>query len=424
MPSPIRAIRTLSSKLSAAKARRVARRKPTGFSFATADRVSFLNPDDWDHAAKAGGFFMSRSYLDALANHPPSNLSVRCALVYDDGRPVAAVAAQIVEIEGERLVKSQPDAKKGKAAGKKALLKAGLAPLGRRAVSGLKERVLVCGNLLSWGNHGVSFAADADPENVWPAVAEALYRIRRAEKLLGDASLLVIKDLRAGEMAGATPLKTYSYRAVETDPNMVLELDPSWRSYEDYLASLDGKYRKSVRQIIDGATQASVMLETTADLGAHGERLHELYLEVHHAATVRPVTVSPHYLSAVAQAAGDGFRCTIARQNGEIAGFVTSVKDGDTSIGYYIGYDRALAATGVPLYLRLLHCTVAHAIELGCTRLSLGRTALEPKARLGAKPEPLHLWARHRVPAVNWLLRSVLGAVPHDEAPERNPFKK
>jgi hypothetical protein len=27
------------------------------------------------------------------------------------------------------------------------------------------------------------------------------------------------------------------------------------------------------------------------------------------------------------------------------------------------------------------------------------------------------------VPAFNWLLRGVLGAVPHAEAPERNPFK-
>jgi hypothetical protein len=30
---------------------------------------------------------------------------------------------------------------------------------------------------------------------------------------------------------------------------------------------------------------------------------------------------------------------------------------------------------------------------------------------------------RHRVPAMNWMLRGLLGAVPHAEAPERNPFK-
>ncbi|HEY6169110.1 MAG TPA: hypothetical protein VI454_13795 [Verrucomicrobiae bacterium] len=56
-------------------------------------------------------------------------------------------------------------------------------------------------------------------------------------------------------------------------------------------------------------------------------------------------------------------------------------------------------------------------------RISFGRTALEPKAALCAKPEPMSVWLRHRVPASNWMLRGLLGAVPHDEAPERNPFK-
>ena len=73
--------------------------------------------------------------------------------------------------------------------------------------------------------------------------------------------------------------------------------------------------------------------------------------------------------------------------------------------------------------LRLLHTTVADAIAWRCQRLSLGRTALEPKAALGAKPEPMSVWLRHRVPTLNWIMRGLLGAVPHCEAHERSPFK-
>jgi hypothetical protein len=36
---------------------------------------------------------------------------------------------------------------------------------------------------------------------------------------------------------------------------------------------------------------------------------------------------------------------------------------------------------------------------------------------------PLHVWIRHRIPALNLLVRSLLGVVSHDEAPERSPFK-
>jgi hypothetical protein len=104
-------------------------------------------------------------------------------------------------------------------------------------------------------------------------------------------------------------------------------------------------------------------------------------------------------------------------------GFVTTVRDGATAIAYYIGFDREVASTGLPIYLRLLHATIADAIAWGCTRLSLGRTALEPKAALGAKPEALSVWLRHRVPAMNWVIRSLLDSVPHDEPPDRSPFK-
>jgi hypothetical protein len=35
----------------------------------------------------------------------------------------------------------------------------------------------------------------------------------------------------------------------------------------------------------------------------------------------------------------------------------------------------------------------------------------------------MNVWLRHRVPALNWMIRSLLDAVPHAEVPERNPFK-
>ncbi len=54
----------------------------------------------------------------------------------------------------------------------------------------------------------------------------------------------------------------------------------------------------------------------------------------------------------------------------------------------------------------------------------LGSTALEPKARLGAKPAPLSVYLRHRLPVFGALVRKLLGSVPVEEAPERNPFKE
>src|SRR5205814_7549326 len=105
----------------------------------------------------------------------------------------------------------------------------------------------------------------------------------------------------------------------------------------------------------------------------------------------------------MARALGGDFRCTAVRRADYLHGFVTSLRDRDTAIAYYIGFDRTAAATGLPIYLRLLHTTIEDAIDSVCRRLSLGRTALEPKAALAAQPEPMQVWLRHRVPPFNWM---------------------
>jgi len=409
----------LKQSLRGLKERHGQRHRPTGLGFVLADRVDFLHPQHWDTLAAQGSVFLSREVLRVIEEAGPENLQPRYAMIFAGSRPVAILAAQIVTVSGSQLQRKTAGKEVSPAA---RILRRVLSPAARSA-AGLRERMLVAGNLLSWGFHGVAFAPDVDPGQVWPAVAEALYRIRRAERLTGQTDLVMVKDLTARQ-PGVENLQAFSYRPLVTEPNMVLTLDPTWRTHDDYLAALDAKYRRKFKDIAKKlATSGCVVENLTGDLSAHGARLHELYLAVQGNATVRLVTLPAAYLPALARAAGDNFRCTVIRRAGQIIGFVTSLRDGDTAIGYYIGFDRAAADEGLPLYLRLLHATIEDALTWKSARLSLGRTALEPKAGLGARPEPMTVWLRHRVPAVNWLLRGLLGAVPHAEAPERNPFK-
>ncbi|MBI1772609.1 MAG: hypothetical protein HYR68_09765, partial [Burkholderiales bacterium] len=67
---------------------------------------------------------------------------------------------------------------------------------------------------------------------------------------------------------------------------------------------------------------------------------------------------------------------------------------------------------------------IADAIDLGCKRISYGRTALEPKAALGAKPQTFGVFVRHRQPVLNKLMKRLLLGIEHEDAPDRNPFKK
>lgn len=412
-------LRNIAASLQALRALHRERHRPTGFGFAFADRVDYLAHETWDQVAAGGSLFLQRKVLRVLEQHGPSNIVMRYAVIFRDDQPAAVVAAQIVSITGEQLRREKTVAQAKPATN---LLRRALSPAARVAGAKLRERILVAGNLLSWGFDGIAFAPGEEPGAVWPAVAEALYRMRRAERLTGQTDFVLVKDV-TGQQSGLESLRRFSYRPLETEPNMVLAIDSSWRNYDDYLGALDAKYRRNSRDQQKKLAAAGCTVELIQDLGPHARRLHELYLEVHRNAAVRLVTLGEQYLPALAAALGENFRCSVVRRGGQVLGFVTTLRNGPTAIAYYIGFDRTAAAQALPIYLRLLHSTIGHAIDWGCQRLSLGRTALEPKAALGAKPEPMSVWLRHRVPAMNWLLRAMLNGVSHEEAPERNPFK-
>lgn len=389
-----------------AKRKHEVRRRPSGLDFVLADRIDFVNPAHWDPLAEQT-IFLSRDYLRVLEAHAPVNVEPRYALAYDDGRAVAAMLFQRVQVGGERLLKPQS----------KSLLD--------KPMAGLQERLLVCGNLLVWGARGVALAPDADPALLWHGVGEAMYRLRRGDKLLGESDIALVKDFCGDAPAVRESLRLLGYRSVDTEPDMVLGIAPAWQSFDDYLGSLTSGYRSGAKKLRKDCTASGIVLRNMAadEMVARQHELHALYQQVHQAQGLRLASLQPGYLPAMAQALGARFACRVAEQEGRAVGFVTAVKDGDTALGYYIGYDRETNQQA-PVYLALLQSTIEDALAFGATRLSLGRTALEPKAKMGCKPEPLACAARHRVSAVNGLVTALTRTATHDEPPERNPFKQ
>ncbi|MEP6502494.1 MAG: GNAT family N-acetyltransferase [Betaproteobacteria bacterium] len=405
-------------------------RKPSGFRIAVADTIAQLDRDQWDDVVDGESWFFSRDYLAMLERVPPAVVEPRYALISDDQGPVAAVVLQWAEVDGTRL---RPLPKTGGEDDELNPLRRLVDKLSRATraafASRLRERILVCGNLLTYGQHAVAVAPDVEPDSVWPAVAEVLYRVRRAETLAGQAGFVVIKDIPRADNAGVAQLEGLGYRGIETEPNMVLALEPAWKTHVDYLASLTSKYRSAVKnQILAPIEEAGLVLRDFTPAGALGLRAHALYLGVHENASLRPFTLHPGYFEALARTAGDRVRFSglfagAADTPEALQGFIVTLADVDEALAYHIGFAQD-DPRGLPLYLRLLHASIAAAIAMRARTLSFGRTALEPKARLGAKPQDMQVWLRHRQPVLNRLVRRLVGFAHHADAPETNPFKK
>ena len=404
-------LKDLAAQLGSALERHQQIRKPTKLQFAFADRIDHLNVSLWDQLSRDKVLMMSREYLRALERSNMAQLQTRYALVFREHEPIVAMSMQILDVSLDRM-HALPDRSKP------------VLPT-QQLETQLRQRALICGNTLSYQLDGIAFAPGLDADTRWRAVAEVLYRVRRAEKLAGHTNFVVIKDLNAEQLRDSRLLRELSYRPLETEPNMVLSLKPDWQTHTDYLGSMTSKFRSSVKKaVFEPIAEAgcSIVTLSEAEVVAAAEHLQFLYQSVQNNAAVRPLTVTPEYWRQMASLGPDRCRFVAIRKHSELLGFLLIQLDPFTATAAQIGFDRA-AARDLPLYLRLLHAGVEVALETRKQQLVLGRTALEPKARMGALPIGTTLWVRHRQPVFNALARGALGLIQHNEAPDIQPFK-
>src|SRR5436190_17048170 len=210
--------RKLAESLRVIRDRHKERHQPTGFGFAFADRVDYLDSQRWDGLTTHGSVFLRREILRVIEEHGPENIVPRYAIIFRDNKAVAALVAQMVLVTGERL-RSEKHAPRAKRSPQ--VLRHARTHVARAATAKVRERMLVAGNLFSWGFHGIAFAPDEDPAQLWPGVAEALYRLRRAERLTGETNFIMLKDFNT-EARGQEIMRRFSYRPMETEPEKVL----------------------------------------------------------------------------------------------------------------------------------------------------------------------------------------------------------
>src|SRR2546426_5490056 len=80
MPRPPGSLR---ARLAAARARHRERHRPSGFGFALADSIDYLDAATWDAVSAGQSLFLQRRYLGALERACPDNLAPRYALILD-----------------------------------------------------------------------------------------------------------------------------------------------------------------------------------------------------------------------------------------------------------------------------------------------------------------------------------------------------
>ena len=104
-------------------------------------------------------------------------------------------------------------------------------------------------------------------------------------------------------------------------------------------------------------------------------------------------------------------------------GFTSLIRHGKELETYFLGFDNTIQREKM-LYLNMLYDIVGCGIAQGFERIILGRTALEIKSSIGAKPVQLNGYMHHSYSIVHQNLSWIFPFLePKANWIQRHPFK-
>lgn len=354
-------------------------------------------PAAWDKLAGGERVFLSRNYLLAWEEVIPEDMEVAYVVLEDAGKPLGIAAFQIINFRiGDAL------------------------PRWKRLDWGL--RVLICGAAQVSGPYGFTFAPEVNAADQTGLLDLLLERLRKRL----NARAIMVKDLPETAYPWAqSGLSRKGYIPFHFEPNMVVETDPSWRTFGDYLEAMTSKYRVRAKRAFRKGSVLGHRSLTLSDLDTYKERMYELYTAVADRADFSLVHLQPGYFSRLKAAFGPSFKVIGYFDGKKLVGFCTILRSGSVAEVHFLGFEEAYNDSA-QLYLNMLLACVRTGIEdFGSRAIVLGRTASVIKSSVGGQPQPQQVWLRHANPLAHALLPYIVRFLqPPLEVTEdlRHPF--
>ncbi|HMQ64552.1 MAG TPA: GNAT family N-acetyltransferase [Flavilitoribacter sp.] len=370
-----------------------------GSGYLASDQIQAV-ADTWERLAPADNLYLSVPFLQSMEDFPPAGMRFRYLVFFRHGQPAGIALAQIVPIRTTEHLQWLNDGH-----------------WLRKQISGLFNfTMLICGTVQGTGKHGFHFRDDFAQNG--QLLVEALEK--EATRL--NAGAIMIKDTCRETATDFSRIRQSGYTAFPFQPNMVLSRAPHWRQLSDYLEDLSAKYRvryRRARKKLGGLTRKEL---SYPDIRTYNDTLHTLYQDQAAKADFNLISLHPGYWQALKAALGNRFRVWAYFSGGEMVGFYTGIYHGESMEAHFLGYDETVNREH-QLYLNMLFDLTEEAINAGAERLVFARTALEIKSSVGAKPEMLNCYVRHKNPVVNLLLPNLVRYLePEAEWTPRHPF--
>lgn len=377
-------------------------------SFKIYKSVSEL-PENWDEVSHHN-HFLQKPYLQVLEKSAPTNMECFFIGIFESNKLIGTSLAQYLDLNKLESFGERDNCFKTK--------------IRNFVFKNFASHVLFLGNNMITGQNGYTFNKEIEFECISDVMIQCSEAIIAYFKKKGiKIHIVSYKDFYtecSSELKKFDFNKMYEFTA---QPNMVFNLDESWKTKEDYIASLKKKYRDQYKRAHKKFNGIEVKELSTEEVITLEDRIYELY---HHVALNAPFNtffLDEHHFSTFKKQCGNRFRICGYFLNNELVGFHTILLNGDVLETYFLGYDENIQKENM-LYLNMLYNMTEFGIENGFKKIIFGRTALEIKSSIGAKPVKMSGFIYHTNKLINKYIDKIFNNLePEVSWQQRHPFK-
>lgn len=282
-----------------------------------------------------------------------------------------------------------------------------------------QPKILFCGNVFLSGEYGTFLREGEEKIETFKALAKG---IKVLTKRLKPLHALFVKDFLNESLYITEKLSDFDYVPMQVEPNMIIHLKPKWESFEDYKAALKSKYRVKANKADSKSDVLETKLFSDADIKTHQNQLQLLYHNTIANADFNAQVLNLETYSYLKARFKKDFIVKGYFHENKLVGFLTAMKNQDNLDAHFIGIDYT-KNRDLGIYPRILNDYVRLGIETKAKRINLGRTASEIKSTLGAVPETLTCYFKHRRKTINWFVKPFIKNVTIKTFKQHQPFK-
>ena len=367
-------------------------------------------PNTWDEVAHENAFLQT-PYLKVLENAAPTNMQCFYIGIFKKSELIGLALAQYLDLnklesfgERDKCIKTF---------------------IRNFIFKNFASHVLFLGNNMITGQNCYAFKKAIDYKTISELLIECATEIKNYFKKQNITIHIVsFKDFY---QECALAFNEFGFKSIyefNTQPNMVLELQNHWKNNEDYVLSFSKKYRdqyKRAHKKIEGIETRELSLE---EIICKEERIYELYHYVAKNAPFNTFFLDKHHFSTFKKQCGKRFVLCGYFLNEKLVGFHTLLLNGSVLETYFLGYDEHVQKEKM-LYLNMLYNMTKFGIENQFKKIIFGRTALEIKSSIGAKPVVMSGFIYHTNTWINKMLPKIFPNLePTLVWQQRHPFKE